>query len=314
MKAVLIGSAAHADDPNDYDVLADQEWAEKLWSDTGDVVRSHESTDQGDYYAHNMCGTVIDVKVPKPDTAHALVLDNYHNWPIRIYGTPVGNLSCAPLPILAALKKAHLILPHRWNAQIRRYAELKALLNVDVFDPWSSAWGQMTHEVYALHREECLAKAKKHPKLAQGKKAFFGDESYEIFDHDSIHEALAYPRQPAYVQIKGETAEVYCSKAKWEALDEIERMRCVKEEASILALERSILPALFQNKEYRGAAWAYARALMGIGTTITSGWFRDYAIERYDQAVRERPDFVAAFFAGVKSGVVKCLKPEVLTK
>ena len=106
---------------------------------------------------------------------------------------------------------------------------------------------------------------------------------------------------------------IWCSRKKWREMSEEKRLHCVIEEAAILALERSIIPALYlEGESFLGAEWAYKMALFKICTTITSGWFRDYAIERYWDAVEARPDFVKAFFTGMKLGIVKILKPEVV--
>jgi len=58
--------------------------------------------------------------------------------------------------------------------------------------------------------------------------------------------------------------------------------------------------------------WAYVTALEKVCTTITSGWFRRYAIENYQPAIENRPDFVASFFDGLKRGDISCLKPTLL--
>lgn len=106
--------------------------------------------------------------------------------------------------------------------------------------------------------------------------------------------------------------EVWCSRSKWDDLNEIDKLQCVIEESAILALERSIIPSLFLNNSFRGEQWAYEYALSKVCTSITSGFFREYAIEHWKQAILGRPDYVAKFFQGLKSGEVIVLKPDVV--
>lgn len=116
-----------------------------------------------------------------------------------------------------------------------------------------------------------------HPKLDQAKKDFFDPSVKYIYDHDTVHQAVAVGCHPAYTFYKDENAEVQCSKQKFFELPEQVRLNGVYEEACVLALERSIIP--------HPGVWspdkAFEYALMKVCTSITSGWFRNFAWEHY---------------------------------
>jgi len=304
MHAVIIGSAAYLNEYPDIDLIADQGFIEAF------KERAHLDDESVSSLAHHYVFPrtlegIVEIHVPKEGTAHHRVLMATYDKCRDVCGFSV---SIAPLPVLAALKKAHLIQPHKWSRHIEQYVSIKQLLNVDVFRPKDFG----VAELYKLHRKEILACAKAHPKLNVRKGEFFGEgERYNIFDHDTVHKAVALGDVPAYTLMKD--GEVWCSRAKWREMSEDDRLRCLLEEASVLALERSIIPALFlKGQAFMGSEWAFKMALQKICTTITSGFFRDYSIEHYQQAVDNRPDYVNLFFEGVKQGVVVAIDREVI--
>lgn len=297
MKLILVGSFIHADDPQDVDLVVDQEGLETCLSKFGNPTIHHDPF--ATHYGFREHSPIVDVWVPREGTAHAMLLEMKHPSKCIALGLKVKIPTWSTL---LALKKAHLISPNKWERHMQHYNALKRLLGVGEFDP--AKFGKQ--DLYLTHRREVKQVAKPHPKLNVAKDSFFEEAEFKIFDHDTVHQGVALGPVPAYTLMQD--GEVWCSKAKWAGLDYDQQVQCVVEEASVLALERSVIPALFLNKPYRGATWAYKTALSKICTTITSGWFREFAIENYNAAVARQPDFVAAFFDGVRSGVVKPLK------
>lgn len=143
----------------------------------------------------------------------------------------------------------------------------------------------------------------KHPSLMRNKEQFFsGDGVQYVYDHDSIHEAVAYPLVPAYRLYARDDHDVMSSREKFFAVDEATRLRGVIEEATVLALERSQIPfpgGMTPEQSFR-------MALMKVCTSITSGWFREYAWEHYDQAIAGYdPYYLGKFTFAVRQGRVK---------
>jgi hypothetical protein len=137
-----------------------------------------------------------------------------------------------------------------------------------------------------------------HPNLSAGqsKERFFnGDGVKYWYDHDWIHTVVAsmYGAEvPAYSLYLKEGEAVACDRSKFEALPHSEKLRGVMEEATVLALERSIIPAR-RDPEWKErnvnpnpeAIWKYA--LQKVCTSITSGWFREFAWENYDECLEK---------------------------
>ena len=140
-----------------------------------------------------------------------------------------------------------------------------------------------------------------HPKLNQNKKEFFTDEVPYIYDHDSIHEAVAFLGRPAYTRYMKDGSEVMVDKEKWNALPDIFKMYGVLEESYVLAIERSQVPYPETDRKK-----SFDIALMKVCTSITSGWFREFAWENYHK-IQElySENYVDKFWKAAHNGDVK---------
>ena len=137
-----------------------------------------------------------------------------------------------------------------------------------------------------------------HPILKTTKDAFFKDDFY-IYDHDSIHRAVAVEDVPAYTRYMVDGEQVLTSRAKFDALPLQTRLYGVLEESYVLALERAVIP------HNANPVSAFKMALSKVCTSITSGWFREFAWENYYQVLRLfNPDYVAKFEAAKERGEI----------
>lgn len=118
-----------------------------------------------------------------------------------------------------------------------------------------------------------------HPKLNVGKKDFFTSNFDYKYDHDSLHAAVALLDKPAYEYYS--SGEVQCSKDAFFKQPEGIRLLGVIEESLVLALERVLIPNDFSSNPNH----AFYMALEKVCTSITSGWFREYAWENYKQCI-----------------------------
>lgn len=161
-------------------------------------------------------------------------------------------------------------------------------------------------DVWLPRREEATY-VYKHPKLDVSKGEFFnGDGVQYVYDHDSIHLTVALTERthvqrcsgpsvpgklisygeevvttyPAYTFYMKDGSEVMTSKDKFFSVPEQIRLYGVYEESCVLALERSQIP--YPAADPRKS---FETALMKVCTSITSGWFREYAWENYDRVI-----------------------------
>lgn len=190
----------------------------------------------------------------------------------------------APTWVLLFLK-----LSHRYRRNSPHF--LKTMRDIQFLRAAGVTMGTELEELLPLREKETYTYA--HPKLDVSKQAFFdGDGVPYIYDHDSIHltQALisnAYCDQikhPAYTYYMKDGSEVMTCKHKFMMVPEHIRIYGVYEETCVLALERSQIPfADVENPPHPRKSFEYA--LMKVSTSITSGWFREFAWENYDRVM-----------------------------
>lgn len=147
----------------------------------------------------------------------------------------------------------------------------------------------------------------KHPKLDQSKKAFFTDDVPYRYDHDSIHEAMKLYGKPAYSYFKEDESEVKVSKDLFFKLPYEIQLAAVYEESCVLALERSQIPYPEMDPLV-----SFKIALEKVCTSITSGWFREFAWENYENVLtlyfeceRRNYSYLESFRYGLSRGAIK---------
>ena len=224
------------------------------------------------------------IKLVKENNLSKLVDSKYDIWAVNP-------------DVIFTLKKSHRFLrnsPHIIKT-MRDYKYLRDVMGCEIpkcLTTWIKERAKITYD-YA------------HPKLDVTKEEFFQDK-YK-FDHDSIHVSVSNliingQKTPAYTLYKDDQDEVKCNKDKFNALPESHKLYGVLEEAYVLALERSQVP--FPGKWSPKKSFIFA--LNKVCSSITSGWFREYAWENYDKVIELYDDnYVNNFFKDVDAGLVK---------
>ncbi len=103
--------------------------------------------------------------------------------------------------------------------------------------------------------------------VGKTKDGFFQDAVTRIYDHDSIHEAVAYRERPAYESILKPGSQVDCSFELFQALSHEEKVILCREEVEVTAYERLILPAWEQGRTVdnrRAYHWALRRTCTSL--------------------------------------------------
>lgn len=174
---------------------------------------------------------------------------------------------------LAVLKRSHLHRPIKFNRHIALYHHHLAQ--------------HMTEEGYEVMKRRQKLTLEKYkqgkPSLKKTNEEFFDDAVEKEFDHDWIHELAAFYDRPLFEKLKheGEEGLAWCAKDLWEELSDEDKSKCVAEETYVIASERYLIPHKW-DFSYRKA---YMEALSRVCTTLTSGWFRDWAIDHYPEVV-----------------------------
>lgn len=183
----------------------------------------------------------------------------------------------APIDILYLLK-----MSHRYKKNSPHF--LKTMNDIHFMRSLGAAIPAEMGEVFKLREKETYDYS--HPNLDVKSKDFFkGDEVPYVYDHDTIHEAIAVLGEPAYKSYMKDGSEVMTSKEKFFAQPKHIRLLGVYEEACVLALERSQIP-FGDDVDGPTPKQSFMMALSKVCTSITSGYFREYAWENFQVVVK----------------------------
>jgi hypothetical protein len=178
-----------------------------------------------------------------------------------------GDYMYPSLNVLYMLK-----MTHRFKKNNPHF--LKTMQDIHLMREWGAVIQPEHKEFFKRRLKETLNYS--HPKLNQSKKEFFTDDVPYTYDHDSIHEAIKLNDKPAYAYFKDDEKEVLVSRELFFKLPLDIQIAAVYEESCVLALERSQIP--FPNMDRLDSFYI---ALEKVCTSITSGWFREFAWEHY---------------------------------
>lgn len=201
------------------------------------------------------------------------------------------------LDILFTIKSSHKYLknsPHFW----------KTLADYHILKRAGAKIRPEYRDFFKMREKETYYY--KHPKLNQGKDAFFADDGVKyVYDHDTIHQSVAmFDGIPAYTRYMKDGAEVDCDKTKFFACPREIQLAGVVEEAAVLAIERSLVP----HPGVWTPQYAWRFALAKVCSSITSGWFREFAYENALDVLKLYPqNYWEKFQKDVESGLVKRL-------
>lgn len=202
------------------------------------------------------------------------ILNNYDlsrytiSSPIEVEGHKLYPLN---LKGLAIVKRSHLWRDLSFDKHMIMYNRyLKSHLG-NLSDEDKYILSERTKETHKMFDKW------KSPSLMKSVNDFFDDFVTKKYDHDYIHSLVAHYDHPLYTQLQKDNSTVWCHKDLWDQLSYQDKLKCVAEETYVIALERFIIPSEW--KYYKRLA--YFNALKKVCTTLTSGWFRDFAIDNY---------------------------------
>ena len=205
--------------------------------------------------------------------------EHLNNNEVQRWTTPqysiefAGEMVYVALPsVLAAIKRSHLWRDLSFQKHITMYhRHLAGSISVHL-NSFLEERTRLTHEAYPQG----------NPNLMQTKEEFFDDAVKKKYDHDHLHELVAYYDKPLYTRLQPDSALAWCSKDLWYNLMHEDKIKCIAEEAHVIAMERMMIP----NEWEYPAKKAYIKAVDKVCTTLCSGWFRDYAIDHYPEVMR----------------------------
>lgn len=202
--------------------------------------------------------------------------DSFDNYALN---TPIiiNNVELYPINLkgLAIIKRSHLWRDLKFDRHIGVYHRFlsKHLSNMnDIDTELLNDRIQLSYKEFNDYRPISLRKTVKD---------FFDDAVTKKYDHDYLHELMAFYNKPLYTQLQYYSSMAWCEKELWDKLSYEDKCKCVAEETYVISLERFLIPSdwNYYNK------LAFIKSLHKVCTTLTSGWFRDFAIDNYPSII-----------------------------
>ena len=266
---LIIGSTAtKIRNPKDLDMIATEEEFQK-WLSLNDVsdVKKHKI-----HYSMRMKDKrYAEVEIAIPGNSAYKYMEIMNSIGV------INNIPKATDDIMFSIKKSHIHFPFKFNKHINDYSILYN--RVDGIDKYPDITKLRFKET-----EDRLGKLKT-PTLKKSKDFFEQSQSFfkSFFVHDDIHDIIAHLDKPMYEYMQPDPNSALCSKKMWNELSTLHKRWCVMEEAYVIALERIIIPMIFGGGKFSTNKDAFEYALMRISTTLCSGWFRQYAVDNYQE-------------------------------
>lgn len=251
---------------------------------------------------------VVEVEIAEPNSsALAFLQANAKQNKIRVADLYDHECILPSLQTLSLIKLSHLRLPINWKKHIEDYHFLKMRM-----------MDAATNEELAAYRLRRIEtdNRKRKPNLAKTNEDFFAASEKKVkrfYHHDDLHAATCFYQQPLFNIIKKDQGKALVSFELFKDLPKMTQIKLVQEECFAIALERVIIPALVEGKDY-DANEAFRYALKRICTTLTGGWFREFAIENYPEMFKHNVDYVEKFTKALASGKIRRLKDDSACK
>lgn len=113
--------------------------------------------------------------------------------------------------------------------------------------------------------------------LTQESGEFFSDAVHRRYDHDSLHESVAYGDRPIYEECLRDGASVQMDMKKVWAMPFDRQVQLFREEIYVTALERIIIPDDYTGSPRAAYAWALRRTI----TSLTKGRSAQFIAEHF---------------------------------
>ena len=123
--------------------------------------------------------------------------------------------------------------------------------------------------------------------LNKTKEDFFTDNVTYVYDHDWLHELVAYPNKPMYSNCLKDGHEVLIDKDKFKAMPFEDQVRMFREEITVIAAERWLIPEKWRGK----ISWyqAYMLSLQKTVVSLTKGDYSYFLVDNLEHFIK--PDY-----------------------
>lgn len=170
-----------------------------------------------------------------------------------------------------------------------RYATPDAIYTIKCSHfQWDIMWEKTKLDILWLKGHGCTLIPELYSTLVEYWKTIHGDKSFLSldkdvdkffndcikykYDHDYLHELVAFPNKPMYTRCLKENQQVLIDKGKFSTLNYCDQVRLFREEISVIAFERWIVHGKL------GWYRAYKESLKKTIINLTKNWATDFII------------------------------------
>lgn len=183
---------------------------------------------------------------------------------------------------------------------VNTYATLDDLYTIKVSHlPWPILWWKHANDalffksqgaelnipLYELLKEHWKKEhgTKTQLSLYKNKSEFFDDAVVKEYDHDFLHELVAFPNAPVYTTVLKEGHDVFTDKEKFLALSFNNKVRMLREEMCVIMCERWLLHDHIRAKITLPQAWRMS--VEKTTTALTKGVYSEFICENLEHFV-----------------------------
>ncbi|GBB84942.1 hypothetical protein RclHR1_11510006 [Rhizophagus clarus] len=255
----------------------------------------------------------------QPKLSTLMILEMCRNIKDKIMFPLLSNFLCivAPLKILEALKTSHIYWPANFYKNITDLHMLRILLDYNKVSTNQPLCSPQRDESIELMLKTRVKEAEiirgipgAHINLNMTNEDFLDSEDNLFVQrrvpHDDLHKLVKYGDLPIYQGLKEDQSKAWIKQSLFEKLDYQTKLNCVREEAMVIALERYLIPMISNNQET-----SYNLALARICTTLTKGWFRQFAIDNYPRLSNLDKNLLSIAHDVIEKFPIKQKKPVV---
>jgi len=283
--------------PGDLDIICTEDQIEEIASKYGEI----KTRDPQFVSIRSSENELTELMIAVPGNAMWMYLEKYNAFEGEHYMDAQG---------LYSIKKSHVHMPIKFSKHIWDYSKLHKLVNG--IDTMPEITKQNSEDI-----KERMGRKFQSPSLKKSVAEFFGQSEGLVkswFVHDDIHRVMShYGETPLYEKMQDDLSLAWCKKDSWEKFSFEDKCKCVLEEAYVIALERRIIPVMFGGeKGFYSPKAAMHWAMMRICTTLTSGWFRKFATDHYEEITGDfyNPNYVTKFLSSYQKGKIKMKEQE----
>jgi len=252
--------------PVDWDFICTFEEFQKWTKENKSIIRHCVPLSGDKYHVRDVDGMNYEFELAWDGTSGKFLLDCFDL-------SNDGDYTVASPATLLFLKLSHRYLknsPHH----------LKTMRDIQFLRSQGVELSSEHHDIMSKREAETYVYT--HPKLDVSKGEFFADDGVDYkYDHDDIHRIVAIDDKPAYTNYLKDGSPVLTSNEKFFSVSQRVRLLGGLEEAMVLAAERSLIPFNFKQTPEK----AFITALNKVTSSITSGKFREFCWEHYDEIV-----------------------------